>query len=132
MTILGRSISTSALTWLGLLGAPLAWVGQFLVGFGAALAACGAGGRQWGIPVDGWTLAATVVATVVGIAGELAAVAAFRATREARGAGGADEAPPLGRVHFLATVGMTTTPLFLFIILLSGLGSVALPNCHQS
>jgi hypothetical protein len=132
MTILGRTISTAALSWLGVLGAPLAWVGQFLVGFGASLAACAAGGRQWGIPVDGWTLAATVVAAAVAVAGELAAVAAFRATSAAEGEGGADEPPPLGRVHFLATVGMATTPLFLFIILLSGLGSVALPNCHQS
>jgi hypothetical protein len=132
MRVRGRTIPTAALMWVGLVGAPVAWVCQFLVGFGVSLAACGAGGRQWGIPVDGWTLAATVVAATIAVLGEAAAVAAFWTTRAARGSGGADEPPPLGRVHFLATVGMTTTVLFLLIILLSGLGSVALPNCHQS
>ena len=132
MTVRGRSIPLPALTWFGLLGAPVAWVGQFLVGFGASLAACGAAGRHWGIPVDGWTLAATVVAATIAALGEAAAVAAFVTTRRARGTGGADEPPPLGRVHFLATVGMATSPLFLFIVLLAGFGSVALPNCQQS
>ena len=41
-------------------------------------------------------------------------------------------APAVGRVHFLAIVGMAVTPLFLFIIVLSGLGVVALPGCRQA
>src|SRR5205807_1539216 len=73
MTVRGRSIPLPALTWFGLLGAPVAWVGQFLVGFGASLAACGAAGRHWGVPVDGWTLAATIVAATIAVLGAAAA-----------------------------------------------------------
>src|SRR5439155_9484331 len=114
-------------TWLGLLTAPLAWVAQLVFGFGVTQAACGAGGSRWGIPVDTWTALATGLAAGLALLGGVAAVAAFRATRAARGAGGSAEEPPLGRIHFLATVGVTTTPLFLFIILMSGLGAIALP-----
>src|SRR5436305_6453315 len=105
MTVRGRSIPLPALTWFGLLGAPVAWVGQFLVGFGASLAACGAAGRHWVEPVDGWTLAGTIVAATIAALGEAAAVTAFVATRRARGTGGDSGAQPLRRLHFLAAVG---------------------------
>jgi hypothetical protein len=35
-------------------------------------------------------------------------------------------------VHFLAMVGMTVTVLFMFIIVMTGLGVVILPDCRQS
>jgi hypothetical protein len=132
MTLRGRQVPLDTLMWFGLLAAPGAWVAQFVFGFGVTQAACGSGGSRWGIPVDGWTAIATGLAAAIAVAGGVAAVAAFRATREAEGTGGADEPPPVGRIHFLATVGMAITPLFLFIILMSGLGVVALPNCQQS
>ena len=132
MRVRGREIPLDVLMWFGLLAAPGAWVCQFVFGFGVTQAACGVGGSQWGIPVDDWTAVATGLAAAIAVAGGVAAVAAFRATREAEGAGGAEEPPPVGRIHFLATVGLAITPLFLFIILMSGLGVVALPNCQQS
>jgi hypothetical protein len=132
MKVRGRQIPLDALMWVGLLAAPGAWVGQFVFGFGVTQAACGLGGSRWGIPVDDWTAAATGVAAAIAVVGGVAAVAAFRATREAEGTGGAEEPPPVGRIHFLATVGMAITPLFLFIILMSGLGVVALPDCQQA
>lgn len=132
MTVLGRRLSLDALQWLGLLAAPLAWVAQFLVGYWLALSGCSAGGREWGVAVDAWTGVATAAAAVVALLGGTAALAAFRATRGARGAGGAEEDPPVGRIHFLATVGLTTTPLFLAIILMSGVGAIVLPDCRQA
>ena len=39
-----------------------------------------------------------------------------------------DEAPPKGRVHFLATVGVAIAPLFFFIIVMSGVGVAVLGN----
>jgi hypothetical protein len=35
-------------------------------------------------------------------------------------------------MHFLSVIAMTTTPLFVAIILMSGLGSLLLTPCHQS
>jgi hypothetical protein len=116
--------------WFGLLGAPAAWSVQFLVGYGISEAACGAASA--GGALDPVTAVATATAAVVALLAGAAAVLAWRETREAEGQGGADEAPPLGRIHFLATVGIVITPLFLAIILMSGIGAILLPECRQS
>ena len=60
--------------------------------------------------------------------GGLAALAAWRATRDADD----DDAPPAGRIHFLAVIGLTITPLFLAIIVMSGAGAIVLDGCVQS
>jgi hypothetical protein len=120
------------LTWFGLLGPPLAWTLQFLFGFTVSEAACNEAGTRWGVAVDDLTLAATAVAAAITVLAGLSALAVFRGTRQARGEGGAEEKPPLGRVHFLATVGVAVTPLFLFIIVMNGVGVLVLTNCQQS
>jgi hypothetical protein len=124
--IAGRDIPISVPMWFGVLGAPTAWTVQFVMGIAFELAQCNASGRVWQLPVDGWALAATVVAAVVAVLAGLSAIAVFQATRDA-----GDE-PPASRIHFLSVIGMTITPLFLAIILMGGLGAVHLPNCHQS
>ena len=119
------------LTWFGTLGAPFAWTLQFLVGFSFVEAACNEAGTRWSLPVDGAAIAATAVAATVAILAGLSALAVFRDTRHARGDGGDEEGPPLGRVHFLATIGVVISPLFLFIIVMNGVGVAFLSNCHQ-
>ena len=118
------------LVWFGLLGAPAAWTAQFLVGYWVSEVGCSPGGDA-GLGIDGWTLAVTIVAALLAVVAGLSAVAVFRQTRDARGMGGAEEPPPKGRVHFLATVGMAISPLFFFIIVMSGVGVAVLENCHQ-
>jgi hypothetical protein len=120
------------LTWFGVLGAPFAWTLQFLFGFTVSEAACNEAGTRWGVAVDGLTVAATAAAAAVAVLAGLSAVAVFRETRQAEGEGGAQEKPQLGRVHFLATVGVAISPLFLFIIVMNGVGVAVLANCHQS
>jgi heme/copper-type cytochrome/quinol oxidase subunit 2 len=118
------------LMWVGLFAAPAAWALQHVSGIELQYATChdNTPGPAYDVHVDAWTLAVTIVAAAVAILGGLAAVAAWRATREADD----DDAPPAGRIHFLAVIGMTITPLFLAIILMSGLGEVFLPSCVQS
>ena len=118
------------LMWVGLFAAPAAWALQHVSGIELQYAQChdNTAGPAFGLNADPWALAITIVAAAVAILGGLAAVAAWRATREADD----DDAPPAGRIHFLAVIGMTTTPLFLAIILMSGLGEVFLPSCVQS
>ena len=118
-------LPTGLQLWFGVLGAPFAWTLQHVAGLGLTLAACDAAGRRWGIPVDAWTIVVTAAGAAVAVLACLSSIQVFRATRDA-----GDE-PPAGRVHFLAVVGLTISPLFLAIILMSGLGSVFLDNCHQ-
>jgi hypothetical protein len=121
---------TQRLAWFGVLGPPAAWAIQHVAGFGLALAQCpdNAAGPGWTVPVDTATIVIGAVAATVTVACGAAALLAWRATRDADD----DDAPPAGRVHFLAVIGMTVTPLFLAMIVMSSAGAVALPECVQS
>jgi hypothetical protein len=121
-----------ALSWFGLLGAPIAWTAMHVVGYGLTEASCGPAGSRWSIGVDGWTVALTAVAAATAALAGLAAVAAFFRTRGVKGVGGSEEPPPKGRIHFLAVVGIAISPLFLAIIVMDGLGVVFLADCVQS
>jgi hypothetical protein len=109
---------------IGLAAAPVAWFTQFTVGQFLSVVHCTPGGS--GLALHGWTLPATVVGALVAVGGEASALAAFRATREVDD----DADPPLGRIHFLATVGMVTSLLFLFVILMGGLGALSYSGCQ--
>jgi hypothetical protein len=113
------------LLWFGVLGAPMAWAVQHVAGFGLTEAACGLAGRRTGVALDPWTIVVTALGETVALLAAVAAVAVFRATRDA------GDDPPGSRIHFLSIVGMTISPLFALIILMSGLGSVFLTNCVQ-
>jgi ubiquinol-cytochrome c reductase cytochrome c subunit len=103
--------------WFGILGAPIAWVVQHVAGYGFTVARCGGGGG--GVNLDAWTIAVTALAVLVALAAELTAIATFRATRD-------------GREHFLSVIGVTIGPLFVAMMLMSGLGVVALTPCAQA
>jgi hypothetical protein len=117
-------VRSSLLVWFGVLGAPAAWAIQHVAGFGVGQAACSR--ARLGVAVDPWTIGLTAGAAAIAVLAGLAAVVTWRATRDA------GEEPPASRVHFLAVIGMTLTPLFLAIILMSGIGAVSLGACHQS
>ena len=116
--------------WFGVLGPPFAWAAQHVAGISIGLADCpdNTRGPGWSVPVDGLTIAIGAAAAAVAVLGGVASVAAFRATRDAE----EDDAPPAGRIHFLAMIGMTITPLFLAIIVMSSAGGIAAIGCTQS
>jgi hypothetical protein len=115
------------LVWFGLLGAPLAWTVQHVTGFGLTQAACRRTGIDPGVQVDGTTLITTGLAALIAIAAGVTALMIFRRV-DAEPSG----PPPGSRVKFLAILGMTIAPLFLAIILMSGIASAVLPDCRQS
>jgi hypothetical protein len=123
--------------WVGVVVAPLAWTGQHVVGYGVGEARCKAG-ASWGIGYDTWQLAILAAAAVLILISEAAAVTVFLATREANyGDGPAGEgrwagAVPYTRLHFFAMAAMVANVLFLTVIFLDGLGSVANSLCVQS
>jgi hypothetical protein len=115
------------LVWIGIGAAPLAWTTQHVMGVAFALAQCNPAGARWQLPVRGWDLGSAIAAGLIALAGIVAAVVAFFDTR-----GLGDQPPPASRIHFMAIVGMTTSPLFLAIIVLDGLGSRLVDICRQS
>lgn len=119
-------VPRSALLWFGVLGAPAAWTAQHIAGFALTEARCQEVGRVWDIPMDTWTIAVTAPAAVIAALAAAASVVTWRATRDA------GHEPPPSRIHFMSVMGMTLAPLFLLIILMSGLGAIFLPECVQS
>lgn len=120
----------SALAWIGALGPPFAWAAQHIAGYAVGLADCpdNTRGPGWDVPVDGWTIVIGSVTALAAAGCGLAAVLAWRATRDIDD----DDAPPAGRIHFLSVIGMTITPLFLAMILMSSAGAIAANGCTQS
>lgn len=115
-----------ALQWFGLLGAPVAWTAQLLLGFGFVEGACNSGGALWGIDPTSWEIAVTAAAATFAIAAEASAIILWRDTRQV-----ADAEPPLGRIHFFAVSSMAVGVIFLGVILMSGLGAIHLSGCQQ-
>jgi hypothetical protein len=118
------------LAWLGVLGPPFAWAVQHVAGFAVGLADCpdNTRGPGWTVPVDAVTVALGAAMAAVTVLCGVAAVAAWRATRDAE----ESDAPPAGRIHFLAMIGMTITPLFLAMIAMSSAGAIVAHGCTQS
>lgn len=119
-------VAPRVLVWFGVLGAPAAWTAQHVAGYALTEITCQEAGRTWNVAMDTWTIAVTATAAAIGVLAWVAAIASWRATRDA------GEDPPPSRIHFLSIMGMTLTPLFLMIILMSGLGAAFLPECVQS
>jgi hypothetical protein len=115
-----------ALMWIGMFAGPVAWAFQHLAGLSLTVADC----HDLTLPrsnihFHGWVIAVTAVALAVSVAGQLAAIGAWRLTR-------GEEELPGARIHFLSVVGMAISPLFIIIVLMSGLGALFLPQCVQS
>jgi hypothetical protein len=114
------------LSWYGLLGAPLAWTFFHVAGVGIATGACSPFGVANDADTQPFTLILMVVCAAVALGGLLAAGMVWLATRDV------DDTtpPPIGRIHFLAVIGLVITPLFVAMILMGGLGGAVL-GCGQ-
>jgi hypothetical protein len=122
-----RERSLELLMWIGIVGAPAVWACQHVFGFGVTQAGCAVGSRGWNVPIDTWTAVATSVAGALAIGALVASALTYRAVRDAE----IDTEPPKGRLYFVSICGIVISPLFLAIILMSGIGTLLLPNCHQ-
>lgn len=120
-------LSAEFLQWFGFGGAAMFWTAQHVIGFGATIARCGAGGARFGIDLRTWELATFACALAFVVSAEAAA-----AVTVARTWGVAhDGPPPEGRRHFFALGALVGNLLFLVIILLSGLSSITFEPCRQ-
>lgn len=129
---------SSALVWFAVGGGAVAWAMQFVAGLAFGWAQCNQGGyARWHLSVHAWQAAIAGGALVVGLASMASAVWLFKRTyrigdvfgEERRGDGAP---PPVGRVHFLALVGITVNLLALAIIVMDGTGAPTFALCQQA
>jgi hypothetical protein len=125
---LDTTVAQEFMQWFGLLGAPLAWATQLVLGYGVTEARCNVGSSQWGVGNDTWQITLMVAAGIVVVFAEVCAVALYLVTREA----GYDGDPPFGRRQFFVFASSLGNFLFLVAILLSGIGAVTHVPCRQS
>lgn len=120
----------SLLAWIGVFFPPFAWAAQHVAGYATGLADCpdNTRGPGWNVPVDALTIIIGGTAAALVLVGGVCAFLAWWASREADD----DDAPPAGRVHFLSVIGLTITPLFLAIVLMSSAGAIIANGCTQS
>lgn len=112
-----------ALQWFGLVGGPIAWAVEHVLGVSFVLARCDPVIAP--ISVRAAVLAATGVAFAIVLAAEWAAWTAFSETRDVDWEGD----PPRGRIHFLATAALAMEPIFLALVLLTGIGAAVHGGC---
>ena len=128
---------STALLWFGVLGGGLAWVAQFAVGLQFTWAQCNSPAGRWQLPVQAWQSALAAAGVAVGLAAMAVSWRIYRATRdidhvadrERRGEG---SPPPLGRINFLATVGLLVNFLTVTIMVMTAIGAPLLRVCQQS
>jgi hypothetical protein len=118
------------LAWIGVLMPPFAWAAQHIGGYAIGLADCpdNTRGPGWHVPVDGITIAIGGSAAALVLIGAVASLFAFLAARHAE----EDDAPPVGRIHFLSVIGLSITPLFLAMVAMSSIGAIVANGCRQS
>lgn len=116
------------LQWFGFLAGGLLWFAEFIAGVGASEAVCNPASRRWGVPHDTLQLALLLGAALAVLSALAAAVVVFRSTLAVDEQG----PPPRGRMKFFAAGALAGNTVFLMIILLSGIATLADPLCHQA
>jgi amino acid transporter len=119
------------------MGGGWAWFVQFAVNLALTFAQCNQPTDRFRIPIHTLEIAISAVAIAVALAAEGVALWMFRRTawldhvseQERRGKG---VKPPVGRLQFLAMIGMTVNFLALVIMVMTGIGAPLLPVCQQS
>lgn len=128
---------STALLWFGVLGGAVAWMVEFAVGLQFTFAECNSPDARWRLPVRPWQSALAGAGALVGLAAIAVCWRIYRGTsqigdvadHERRGEG---VAPPLGRVNFLATVGLLVNFLAVAIMVMTAIGAPLLRVCQQS
>jgi hypothetical protein len=127
VTAAGTSRFVQLAAWFGLLGGPFAWTGMHVVGYGVTEAVCNGSRAGIGIEPSSWAIPLTIAAGLVTVAALATSIVVWQATRTEP-----DAPPPPGRVHFVATLGLLSGVVFLFLVLMEGLGAAVTSGCTQS
>lgn len=123
--------------WFGVLGGAAAWTAQFVAGLYFTWAQCNQPGSRTQVAMQTWQTALASAGALIGVVSLGVALRIYLRTfrigdvagEERRGDG---YAPPLGRVHFLAVVGLTVNFIVIIIMVLTAIGAPNLAFCQQA
>jgi len=130
--------ASSRVVWFAVGGGACAFAVQFVAGLAFGWAQCEQGGAvRWKLPVHAWQAGVGGGAFLVGLASMATAGWLFKRTykvgdvfgEERRGDGAP---PPVGRIHFLAQVGLVVNLLTLTIILMDAVAIPTFALCQQT
>jgi hypothetical protein len=105
--------------WFALVGVPLAWTAQLVVGYGAEEADCAPGSGSWDFSSHTVDAILFAFAGIVALSGLAAAVRVLLH-------------PPVdvrGRIAFLALGGVLVAALFGALIVMTGVGALSFEPC---
>lgn len=122
-----RAAAHPTLVWLGVLGAPLAWVVQLVAGYGLLEAACAQSVGETPVLVVDVETAIGVLTVAAAAVAVVSIVAAALTWSAARADGDAD---PTGRIAFMGAAGVLAGVIFLALILLGGSALPSLDACR--
>jgi hypothetical protein len=105
--------------WLGVLGGPILWLAQLIIGYGFVTYACDHGAR---LPLYVLGIGAALLTIVDG-------VVAWRLWRRATNHRAADLDEPVSTITLLGGAGVFMGLLFLYLIVLTTVGAVFLDAC---
>ena len=125
---MSRLQKLAVLQWVGVLVAPFAWFGEFLVAQAIGQVSCSTANVRWDVSNDAWQITLMVGAGLLILVSEAAAVAVYRGTRESSYL----SPPPVGRLRLIAVAAMATNLISLAIVLLGGIASVVDVGCTGS
>jgi len=129
MRLSARRLTPEFLQWFGLFGAALTWSAQLVLGFGVAVARCGAANAVLGVDLRAWQLSLLGVGVLLVVLAEVAALETLWETRAVH----YDDAAPDGRRHFFAVAAVLGNLLFLVAIVLGGVAAVVhQPPCQPA
>jgi hypothetical protein len=128
VTAPARRFTPEFLQWFGLFGAALTWTAQLVLGFGVAVARCGAANTVLMVDERTWEWSLMGAAIALVLLSEAAALTTLWETRAVH----YDDAAPDGRRHFFALAAVLGNLLFLVAIVLSGVASAIHEPCHPA
>jgi predicted neutral ceramidase superfamily lipid hydrolase len=125
MKLQRTSLLTNVLVLYGILAAPLAWSAQLVFGYGIGEARCSPFGEQFTFDAELGELVLLAVVAAVAVSALVVSGLVALAGRRDR------VVDDRGRVAFMATGGVLVSSIFIVLILLGGIASLAINHCQQ-
>jgi hypothetical protein len=116
------------LQWTGLLLGAAMWGAAHIVGYGTTEASCNGAAPVFDIDFHLWQGLINGLSGLVSLGAALAAAAVIVLTRDVS----YEDDPPVGRIRFFALAALIANVLFIMMVVLYAVGSLANSPCVQA
>lgn len=128
---------SNLLLWFGVLGGGAAWTIEFVAGLYFTWAQCNQPDGRTQLPLREWQTGLAAGGALVGLIALGVCLWIYLSTHRIGDVAGEERRgdgypPPVGRVHFLAVVGMTVNVIVIVIMVITAIGAPNLALCQQS